>query len=72
MMRTLHHWRPTRRRLGRPVDRFVRGLSTAPNAASLPSRCIAAECVESPPIVDAMLTRHGTQRNHGVIAVQSP
>lgn len=37
-MTALHHRRPTRRRLRRPVDRFVRRLNTAPE------RPVAGHC----------------------------
>ena len=71
-MTALHQRPPIRRRLGRPVDRFVRNLSTASKRHVATLRLTAAECGESPAIVGAVLTRRSAQPIHGVIAVQSP
>jgi len=71
-MTAVHHQRPTRRRLAPLVNRCVRGLSTAPQRTVGTLRYIAAESVESPLTVGAMLTSRGAQPNHGAITVQSP
>ena len=72
IMTALHHRRSTRRRPRRPVDRFVRCLNTAASTPVAGPLLHHGRARHTAAIVGAVLTRHLVQRDHGVIAAQSP